>query len=251
MFCHPDKPIHHKFCLIDEDVLINGSYNWTYFSEKRNYENIVVTKGNKHIISQFSEFFLKLCSTLDIVQGKIERKVMPESTHEKGGINEYIIYDLQYKNEKNDPPVIFEIAPNLLTDSKMLVSKEQDVLALKMEKKASLSLGMIAIIGGISGKFLRFIEKNQVVPCNKTITLNSGFDNMSIGNVIICSTEDNIDVNNHLQFKVTGFIPDIAGKSSMTVTLHLDETGKLTVSAHNNDTAEVFVQTYENNSLVY
>ena len=33
------NPMHNKFCVIDSKVLINGSYNWTYYAENRNREN--------------------------------------------------------------------------------------------------------------------------------------------------------------------------------------------------------------------
>lgn len=33
--------LHHKFCIIDSNVIINGSYNWTY-NAKNSYENILV-----------------------------------------------------------------------------------------------------------------------------------------------------------------------------------------------------------------
>ncbi|PKV76266.1 phospholipase D-like domain-containing protein [Pontibacter ramchanderi] len=35
------KFLHHKFCIIDNKTIINGSYNWTYFAQS-NDENILV-----------------------------------------------------------------------------------------------------------------------------------------------------------------------------------------------------------------
>jgi hypothetical protein len=35
------KFLHHKFCVIDNKTIINGSYNWTYFAQS-NEENILV-----------------------------------------------------------------------------------------------------------------------------------------------------------------------------------------------------------------
>jgi phosphatidylserine/phosphatidylglycerophosphate/cardiolipin synthase-like enzyme len=32
-FSDGNNPMHNKFCVIDKKVLINGSYNWTYFAE--------------------------------------------------------------------------------------------------------------------------------------------------------------------------------------------------------------------------
>ena len=51
--------MHHKFCIIDSDLLITGSYNWTYYAENRNVENVVVT-NDKHLINSFSAEFKRL-----------------------------------------------------------------------------------------------------------------------------------------------------------------------------------------------
>lgn len=50
--------LHHKFVIIDDRLLITGSYNWTRFSGK-NYENMVVISGEA-IIEQFSREFDEL-----------------------------------------------------------------------------------------------------------------------------------------------------------------------------------------------
>lgn len=48
--------IHHKFCVIDKDTVITGSYNWTN-KAKINSENIVITRGNEVLVNQFIEEF--------------------------------------------------------------------------------------------------------------------------------------------------------------------------------------------------
>ena len=53
--------MHHKFAIIDNKHLINGSYNWTYFAEYKNHENIIIT-DNQEIINSFSIEFKKLTS---------------------------------------------------------------------------------------------------------------------------------------------------------------------------------------------
>jgi hypothetical protein len=51
--------MHHKFCIIDEKVCINGSFNWTWTAANLNYENFVVSRS-KEIIEQFSVVFREL-----------------------------------------------------------------------------------------------------------------------------------------------------------------------------------------------
>lgn len=55
-YCSVDNLVHHKFCLIDDARVITGSYNWTYYAEKRNWENIVIL-DNKEIVTGFKEEF--------------------------------------------------------------------------------------------------------------------------------------------------------------------------------------------------
>ena len=50
--------MHNKFCIIDNEIILNGSYNWTN-SAKNNNENIQITKSTK-IAAQFTEEFHKL-----------------------------------------------------------------------------------------------------------------------------------------------------------------------------------------------
>ena len=51
--------MHHKFSVIDQGVLINGSFNWTKSATERNQENIVVDH-DKLLIGQFSRQFEQL-----------------------------------------------------------------------------------------------------------------------------------------------------------------------------------------------
>lgn len=58
--------MHHKFCVIDNNKAITGSYNWTYYAENRNIENIVIT-DNKEVIAQYKKEFTNLTSRIDTV----------------------------------------------------------------------------------------------------------------------------------------------------------------------------------------
>ncbi|MBO2546006.1 DUF1669 domain-containing protein [Salegentibacter sp. BDJ18] len=51
--------MHHKFCVIDEKLVINGSYNWTLNAKTNNGENIQTVTDSKSI-EQFIEKFKEL-----------------------------------------------------------------------------------------------------------------------------------------------------------------------------------------------
>lgn len=48
--------MHHKFCIIDGKIVISGSYNWTYYAETRNVENIFITDEASVVNSYLVEF---------------------------------------------------------------------------------------------------------------------------------------------------------------------------------------------------
>ncbi len=51
--------MHHKFCVIDNEVVITGSYNWTASADKRNNENLLVIHDAK-ITQEYSAEFDRL-----------------------------------------------------------------------------------------------------------------------------------------------------------------------------------------------
>jgi hypothetical protein len=50
---------HHKFCLIDNDTVINGSFNWTNRASNAD-ENIIVMQGDPDLAAQFQQAFISL-----------------------------------------------------------------------------------------------------------------------------------------------------------------------------------------------
>ena len=55
--------MHHKFCIIDGKVVISGSYNWTYYAETRNIENILIS-FDREIIDKYQLEFNRLINLI-------------------------------------------------------------------------------------------------------------------------------------------------------------------------------------------
>ena len=51
----PSK-MHHKFALLDEMLLLTGSYNWTRESEEQNYDNLLIVREPEVIKAYRREF---------------------------------------------------------------------------------------------------------------------------------------------------------------------------------------------------
>ena len=48
--------MHHKFAIVDQFLLINGSLNWTAKGVKQNHENVIVS-GSTVFINEFTQEF--------------------------------------------------------------------------------------------------------------------------------------------------------------------------------------------------
>lgn len=66
-YCDVNSMVHHKFCIIDDKSVITGSYNWTYYAENRNWENIVVIEDSS-VVAGYVEEFDKIKSAHNIVK---------------------------------------------------------------------------------------------------------------------------------------------------------------------------------------
>ncbi|MFH1460003.1 MAG: phospholipase D-like domain-containing protein [Candidatus Omnitrophota bacterium] len=51
--------MHHKFCIIDDRLLLTGSFNWTASADLRNDENVIFIKSNE-LAEKFKFEFFKL-----------------------------------------------------------------------------------------------------------------------------------------------------------------------------------------------
>lgn len=76
LYEYPDM-LHHKFCIIDDKFVMTGSYNWTFFSETLNRENMLVIRGNEKVIEAFIKEFDY------IINGRVAIDEMPEAVPER------------------------------------------------------------------------------------------------------------------------------------------------------------------------
>lgn len=63
--------MHHKFCIIDNKVLLNGSYNWTRLAETSNNENVVAFEHEFDLIDEFDKEFLRISNADGILVNAI------------------------------------------------------------------------------------------------------------------------------------------------------------------------------------
>lgn len=95
-----DELMHHKFCIIDNNMLFNGSYNWTYYAENRNRENLILFTELPEVISDFKKEFDLTISNCDYIEDlntyiKINK---PQYSQE---LSKYLSYDILYQAKQN------------------------------------------------------------------------------------------------------------------------------------------------------
>lgn len=66
--------MHNKFCLIDDSIVINGSYNWTENAKNNNNENIQITYDNPELVKKFRSEFIRLFE----INGKSKKYFMTD-----------------------------------------------------------------------------------------------------------------------------------------------------------------------------
>ena len=108
-----NRLMHEKFCIIDNNIVIYGSYNWTNKAEY-NDESIAISRNENTTSSFFLETFTKLCSKYpaeeikeDKTQHSKPKETSPQNscTENKGKVvfhnDLYSIYEININNPDN------------------------------------------------------------------------------------------------------------------------------------------------------
>ena len=144
--------MHHKFCVVDGAIVITGSYNWTYYAETRNVENILIT-DDKKVVDQFLQEFNRLKEQL---QDSLEA---PRYTWDVLETMENVDFaDINYEAEQ-----ICHVLNKPVR--KVIETKVQTfVTELKHIPKAAYNIGLLAINDNNAEFFEIFIPKDEALP---------------------------------------------------------------------------------------
>lgn len=117
-----DNMVHHKFCIVDDKILITGSYNWTYYAENRNWENIIII-DNAEIVKGYKEEFDKILQCHDKVENILFSQKM------ENGINsiEYLKTDYIFQAKKEEEKGNDIAVAKIYTEVLRLNSKQPEI----------------------------------------------------------------------------------------------------------------------------
>lgn len=144
--------MHHKFCVVDDRIVITGSYNWTYYAETRNVENIVIT-DNEEIINLFKSEFLRLKNKLAL--STTSQRLTWDDIEARADVNFHELnYEIERICEVQNKPIrrVYEIKTEVVKTE------------IKLSPYSKHSIGIQAFDDNDNVIFDSFIGKGQILP---------------------------------------------------------------------------------------
>lgn len=225
-FSDSNNPMHNKFCVIDEKILINGSYNWTYYAEDKNRENILIIENEDDVIKSFVDEFNRLkrltqkLDKIDVIT-KYEIGINDEFNHK-----EYLAQDILYKaKSKNDKELIKEVFE--LVPDNVEIQKLADKLDLLDKKILKFDIGLSLENDGI--KYLA--KKGDKIPSIFSTIVRTSTDNQTKSRTdIVYGVNPNASLNNKLiNFEFDDIPPLPKGKAEIKFTFSIDKEGNIII----------------------
>lgn len=211
-----DGFMHHKFCIIDNSIVITGSYNWTYYAETRNIENIIIT-DDKNIIDSYKKEFANLSCKIDATS-KSPRLDWCEIELSQHLNFDELNYEIENISKVQNLPV-----RKVVKTSKPIV----EIINTPLNPVSRFDIGII-----LDEDIKKLIEENTTLPYTKTYDFKSYEDERkNVCFVLACWNDDpsqDCELFNYPISKLTD------GKSdwmlNIQVQITLDNTGYLHVS---------------------
>lgn len=225
-FSDGNNPMHNKFCVIDKNVLINGSYNWTYFAEEKNRENILVIESETEVVNSFYDEFKRLVILTNALD-----KIEPISRFEIG-INdelnqkEYLAQDLLFKASKEDKKDLVIQAFELVPDN-IAIQKLADNLNLITKNILKFDIGLSIENDGV--KYLA--KKGDKIPSSFNTIVRTSYDNQVKSKTdIVYGNNSKASLNKKLiDFEFDEIPPLPKGKVEIKFTFSIDKEGNIII----------------------
>ena len=129
--------MHNKFCVIDNKILINGSYNRTYNAARINSENILIIKDEPEAVFAFHQEFINLTQRLEQVDSVLRLTSFELDEFNGLSAREYLANDIVYEAKETNRPEIVESAFKLSPEN---IKIQATAVKLDLTKKRKLKL---------------------------------------------------------------------------------------------------------------
>lgn len=232
-FSDEENPMHNKFCIIDKKVLINGSYNWTYYAESKNRENILIIRDENDVVNSFETEFQQLIKLLTPLQSINQLTKFEVEENNLLRNKDYLAHDIIYQaKSSNNPEMVksaFEIAPQNLN-----VQKIANDLGLIKKYKLKSSIGVSIINDGVK----IIASRGASIPATFTTVVRTSRDNQTKSVTDIVYGEFNkASANAKLDIMILDGLPQKpAGKAEVKFTFSIDIKGNVRIEKMSLDT---------------
>lgn len=270
-----ENPMHHKFCVIDKRILFTGSYNWTYYAENKNIENLVKFEENPYIINKYIEEFDLLIKDLELVN--VANKIAFEELEIRNlfSVRNYLGLDLVYHGKEVSKIEYLDKAKIIIPENHFLIKEyksfkslpiveqpiikrvsdsiiTREVITQPKIKVTKNSIGIKSRLKGIDNRFSCIIPKGTRIPCELSQSYSTVSDNQTQMSIETFKGEnEQADKNIRLgKFLINDLPKKPAGQASVTVSISIKENHDLIVRAKSNDTGNQMEANYYDNTLI-
>lgn len=125
-FAEKNIPMHNKYMVIDSDIVITGSYNYTYYAETLNDENIVRIDGNDSIVQSYIDNFNGLIEKKPKVINVDEYLSVFPPTIDMLSYNNYAIKDITLQSQYDGLSTLSVERHEYNKESEVVENKERD-----------------------------------------------------------------------------------------------------------------------------
>ena len=234
------SPMHNKFCLIDNKVLINGSYNWTYYAENRNKENILIIKKDQSVIDAFAEEFERLKLLTEKIDEIILLTKYEVDEFNQLSSRDYLANDLVFQAKETGRLEMVETAFQIAPDN---IEVQKTAFDLDLTKKWKLKHSIGASLK--DNEYLIIIPKGTMIPVSRTKIVQTTKDNQRSSTATIHFGEKP-KARSNIQFEhitVNGIPPKPAGEAKLKYIFSIDIYGTLKIEKFSLDNGRKYYKT--------
>jgi len=229
-YSNVENMVHHKFCIFDNKIVMTGSYNWTYYAENRNWEN-VVTIDDFNIVNAYIEEFKKIISSHEQVFKVAEKS----KNYSSMSTNDYLQSDylFQAKSEKNrgNDINLAKIYTEMLklNGNQETISNERNEI---LNKHNSNQFEFCPFDIGIkyTHGYQRAIPILTKLPYINRLSGSTTLDNQEAVQIII--QKHGLEIKTLAEFSFCGLKPDKAGAANIEINVSLVNSGLLAISCN-------------------
>lgn len=226
-FSSNENMVHHKICIVDNSTLITGSYNWTYYAENRNWENVVFIE-KKEIVDGYIAEFDKIIR----YHNKVENIEKEQKTKAVISSNDYLCmdYTLQAKiqEKKGNDLAVAKIYTEILK----INSKQKEIVKARNEIVKKYNNEILKVSPFEIG--IRFKNGySSVIPAYENLPYTAkkvGLTTTNYAKSLLITIQKNDYIPRTIkQFSLTCLKPSPKGTKKVEFTLTLEQNGILTI----------------------